>query len=507
MNGWANRYAAGFAPKSPADTPAARTARQPNWRRLLQVGWVRRALRVSLRNKIIGLVIGLMVAFGLFVMIQFIQQTTTLLEEQLDVQAVSTAHYIADRGLDYIYQNDQFSLYALIRDARQSNKNIRYIFIVDGQGNLLVDTFGGKLPRGLLEVNPGRVKDGNLKMIATEEGPIRDWAMPIHGGEPGYVRIGMSEASLANARWEILERMAFAAALFIFLGIATAYLLTNLIAHPFRNLIRGTEEIAAGNLAHRVPPPMMEDEGGRLIHAFNQMVEKLERSAAEIQELHALRQGLLEKILQTQEEERARLSRELHDETSQLLASLRMAVRYLDESRDLETVQARLSDLRQLFDETFEGFRRFVAVLRPSSLTEGDLKGSLEHYVAEFQRRFGIPVDLAFSGSSAQLSAESAITLFRIIQESLTNVARHAQAHHVSIVLSISAEGQTVVVEDDGVGFDVEETMSHRAERGNLGIFGIQERVRLLGGSCEIESSPGQGTSLYVRLPMEAHDG
>ncbi len=473
--------------------------------RVPKIAPVRRALQVSLRNKIIGLVIALLVLFASFVMLQFIQQTTVLLQEQLDLQAVSTAKYVASRSMDYIYQDDLFSLYTVIRDAKASNKNVRYIFIADGHGNLLVDTFGGRLPKGLLAVNaPRKSPEGTLQIISTEEGLVRDWALPIMEGDLSFVRIGMSETSLVNARLEIIQRIAVATAVFMLLGIATAYLLTNLIAHPFRNLLRGTEEIAAGNLAHRVPPPLMEDEGGRLIHAFNQMVETLERSATEIRELHALRQGLLEKILKTQEEERARLSRELHDETSQLLASLRMAVRYLDESRDLETAKARLRDLRQLIDETFEGFRRFVAVLRPSSLTEGDLKGSLEHYVAEFQRRFGIPVDLAFSGSSAQLSAESAITLFRIIQESLTNVARHAQAHHVSVVLSINAEEQTLVVEDDGIGFDVDETMNHRAERNNLGIFGIQERVRLLGGSCQIESSRGQGTSLYVRLPTEA---
>ncbi len=490
---------------------SAHIFRALNWQRISRIGMVRRVFQVSLRNKIIGLVIVLLIFFGLFVMSQFIQQTTVLLEEQLDLQAVSTAQYIANRSMDYIYQDDQFSLYALVRDAKQSNKNIRYILIVDRHGDLLVDTFGGRLPKGLLEVNhPSMAKEGHLQIIATEEGLVRDWIVPILEGDPGFVRIGMSEVSLLNARLEIMERMAIATALFILLGIVTAFLLTNLIAYPFRNLVRGTEEIAAGNLVYRVPPPLMEDEGGRLILAFNEMVDKLERSTAEIQELNTLRQGFLEKLLKTQEEERARLSRELHDETSQLLASLRMALRYLEESPNLETAQIRLNGLRQLLDETFEGFRRFVAVLRPSSLEEGDLRGSLEHYAAEFERRFAIKVDLAFSGSSAELTAESAIALFRIVQESLTNVARHAKAHHVSIVLSVNSGAQsqfgeqTLVIEDDGIGFDVEETLSRRAEKGSLGIFGIQERVRLLGGSCQVESTPGQGTALYVRIPREA---
>jgi signal transduction histidine kinase len=138
------------------------------------------------------------------------------------------------------------------------------------------------------------------------------------------------------------------------------------------------------------------------------------------------------------------------------------------------------------------------------------LRGSLEHYAAEFERRFAIKVDLAFSGSPSELTADSAVALFRIVQESLTNVARHAQAHHVSIVLSVNGDDQdhlgeqTLVIEDDGLGFDVKETLSRRAEKGNLGIFGIEERIRLLGGSCQIESTPGQGTALYVRIPREA---
>ena len=217
-----------------------------------------------------------------------------------------------------------------------------------------------------------------------------------------------------------------------------------------------------------------------------------------------LRQGVLEKLFTTEEEERARISSELLVESSLLLASLRVALRYLEESPDLETARLRLQDLRQLLDDTFEGFRRFVAVLRPSSLDEGDLKGSLEHYATEFERRFGIRVDLVCSGSPSELSAESAVALFRIVQESLTNVARHAQARHVSVVLSVNDAEQTLVIEDDGVGFDVEKILNHRAEQGNLGLFGIQERIRLVGGSCQIESTPGQGTALYVRIPREA---
>ena len=484
---------------------SASSTRRFNWRRLVEIRLVRRALQVSLRNKIIGLLIGLLISFALLVMFQFMQQTTALLEEQLDVQAVSTARYIANRSMDYVYRDDLYSLYALIRDAKDSNKNIRYIFIVDSRNNVLVDTFGGKLPKGLLEINHTRQPpEGHLQIISTEEGLVRDWILPIVEGGPGIVRIGMSEASLDKARLEIMERMLIATGVFLLLGIATALLLTNLIAQPFRNLIRGTEEIAAGHLAHRVPAPLMRDEGGRLIVAFNQMVNKLEGSAAEIRELNTLRQGLLEKLFRTEEEERARLSRELHDETSQLLASLRVALRYLEESPDLETARLRLQDLRQLLDDTFEGFRRFVAVLRPSSLDEGDLKGSLEHYAAEFERRFGIRVDLVCSGSPGELSAESAVALFRIVQESLTNVARHAQARHVSVVLSVNDAEQTLVIEDDGVGFDVEKILNHRAEQGNLGLFGIQERIRLVGGSCQIESTPGQGTALYVRIPREA---
>ncbi len=472
---------------------------------MLRWGLLRRVLQVSLRNKIIGLLIALLTSFALLVMFQFMQQTTTLLEEQLDVQAVSTARYIASRSMDYVYRDDLYSLYALIRDAKDSNKNIRYIFIVNSRGNVLVDTFGGKFPKGLLEINhASQPPGGHLQIISTEEGLVRDWMMPIVEGDPGFVRIGMSEASLDQARLEIMERMLVATGVFLLLGIVTALLLANLIAQPFRNLIRGTEEIAAGHLAYRVPPPVIEDEGGRLILAFNQMVDKLEQSGAEIRELNTLRLGLLEKLFKAEEEERARVSRELHDETSQLLASLRVALRYLEESPNPETAKIRLQDLRQLLDETFERFRRFVAVLRPSSLDEGDLKGSLEHYAAEFERRFGIRVDLVFSGSPAELSAESAITLFRIVQECLTNVARHAQALRVSIVLSVNDVEQTLVIEDDGVGFDVAETLNRRAEKGNLGIFGVQERVRLVGGTCQIESSPGQGTALYVRIPRGA---
>lgn len=481
-------------------------SRQPSLaKRLLKIGLLRCALQVSLGNKIIGLVVGLLVFFGLFVMNQFTQRLTVLLKEQLDLQATSTAKYIANRSPDYIYHNDLFSLYALVRDAKYSNKNIRYIFIVDGSGNALVDTFGGSLPRGLLEANlPQKGIERHLQVISTEEGLIRDWALPILGGGTGFVRIGMSEASLAQARLEVIRGVAAGTIVFLAVGVATAYLLARVIARPFENLVQATEEIAAGNLSYRAPSPVIEDEGGRLTLAFNQMMDKLERSAVEIQELNLMRQGLLEKVFRGQEEERARLSRELHDETSQLLASLKVVLRYLEEAPNLEAMRNRLKELRQLLDETFEGFRRFITVLRPGSLDEGDLKGSLERYAAEFERRFGIIVDLAFSGSTSDLGPEVASTLFRIAQESLTNVARHSQARHVSMVLSATGDELMLAVEDDGLGFNVEEVLSRRIEENKFGLFGIEERVRLLGGHCQIESSPGQGTALYVRIPREA---
>ena len=462
-------------------------------------------LAVSLRTKIIGLVVGLLLLLATAAMWQTERSISPFLNQQLDTEAIATAKYIEDRGPDYIYRGDLFQLYTLVRDIRNSNQDIRYIFLVDPQQNILVDTFGNALPAGLLEANSVNPSESyHVEVLSTEEGLIRDLAIPISGGKVGTVRIGMSEKGLVKAKTNLLSGLAVTTMAVLVMGIILAFFLSRILAAPYRRLIAVTRIVAKGNLAYRLPAWPIKDEGSELTEAFNDMINKMEQSAQEIEELCVLRRGLTEKVMQVQEEERRHLARELHDETSQSLASLRLGLKYAEEAPDREEMKNRLVETRQLLDDTFDGIRRLITELRPYVLDDGELGQAITRYAQEFQSRFGIEVDLTVADIAHDLPGEVASSLYRIVQEVLTNVARHARAGQVSIILNERAGDIHLTIEDDGVGFDVRQVMAGRAEQRKYGLFGIQERIMVFGGSSQIESSPGQGTTIYVKIPGEA---
>lgn len=178
-------------------------------------------------------------------------------------------------------------------------------------------------------------------------------------------------------------------------------------------------------------------------------------------------------------------------------------LKYAEEARDSAEMELRLAEVRQVLDATFDGIRRLITELRPYVLDEGELGQAIVRYAQEFEGRFGIEVDLTIADVARELPGEVASSLYRIVQEVLTNTARHAQASQISIILNVFAGNINLTIEDNGVGFDVAKVLAERAENRKYGLFGIQERVLALGGSSQIESAPGQGTTIYVKIPRE----
>lgn len=467
-----------------------------------------RLLGVPLRWKIIGLVVFLLVLQAGVTMYGTAKDITPFLEGQLDEQALNTAKYLASRSPDYIYRNDLFSLYTVVRDARNSNRNIRYIFIVDGSQRVLANTFGNALPKGLLTANqapPGQPY--RITVINTEEGLIRDLAFPLAGGSLGMIRIGIAEKELVQAYRNLLAGIVLATVLVLFLGILLASLLAGVIAFPFQRLAVASRKVASGDLSYRLPPWPAKDEGGQLTGQFNQMMERLELLTQEIRELSEKRRGLAEQLIKVQEEERRYLARELHDETSQSLASLRLGFKYAEEAASLEEMKLRLAEMRQILDTTFDNLRGLVTELRAAILDEGGLGEAITRYTRDYSRRYGIAVDITLFDGISGIPQEVESSLFRVVQEALTNVTRHARARQVSVILTRRGNDLLLTVEDDGQGFDAEEALANRSGEKKFGLFGMQERVEILGGSLQVESAPAQGTTIYVRIPEVLKDG
>jgi signal transduction histidine kinase len=206
---------------------------------------------------------------------------------------------------------------------------------------------------------------------------------------------------------------------------------------------------------------------------------------------------LSHQLVATQEEERKKLSRELHDHVGQVLTALRMELGRIDRVRPLDDRIARaVGESRQLVDAMVRTVRDLALGLRPSMLDDFGLQPALEWHVRDFTRRYGVPVELEVSGDLQSLPDAYRTCIYRVTQEALTNCVRHSSATRVAVRVAGGSEHLEVSVNDDGVGLDPER------RRAGLGLRGIEERVRDLRGTMHIQSGAGSGTTVMIRLPL-----
>ncbi|HJW04309.1 MAG TPA: PAS domain S-box protein [Azospira sp.] len=249
-----------------------------------------------------------------------------------------------------------------------------------------------------------------------------------------------------------------------------------------------------------VGTPLIED--GKIVGAVaaiqDMTAQKLARQ--ELQEARQRSQTLSAHLQSVREDERTHIARELHDQLGQMLTALKIDVTWLQErvSKAETACQDKIAGMRRLIDDTLQWVRRMSAELRPIMLDDLGLTAALEWLLEEFSRRHGVPARLEASGQDDGLSKECSTAAFRIVQECLTNIARHARAQQVSVNLDIAGERLTILVEDDGVGFDPEARRQYK----HFGLIGIRERAEMLGGKCQLVSAPDAGTSVRVDLPL-----
>lgn len=228
------------------------------------------------------------------------------------------------------------------------------------------------------------------------------------------------------------------------------------------------------------------------------------RLYSEVQEKEKLRGQLLERAIAAQEEERKRIARELHDETGQMLTALAAGLGGVEQTilQDPERAQYQVTELKNITMHAIEGLRQFVADLRPTLLDDLGLVAALRWLVERFKERTNLNIEFQVSGIKARLAPQVETVLFRIAQEGLNNVGRHARATRAIVRLEFLDALARLVVEDDGCGFNVSEVLNARAQRRAWGLLGIQERIELVGGKFRVDSAPGQGTRLVVEIPI-----
>ena len=228
----------------------------------------------------------------------------------------------------------------------------------------------------------------------------------------------------------------------------------------------------------------------------------------QVQEKELLRGQLLERAVAVQEEERKRIARELHDDTGQTLTALGVGLGGVEEtiSQNPALAQRQLAELKTMTMHAIDNLREFISDLRPSVLDDMGLVSAVRWFVQQYSERAGIEIAFDVIGAKRRLPPRVETVLFRIVQEGLNNIGRHAHAKRARIQLGFAPRSVTLSIEDDGRGFVVGEVLGTHSERRAWGLLGIQERVTLVGGKFKIDSALGRGTKMTIEVPAEAEE-
>ncbi len=273
------------------------------------------------------------------------------------------------------------------------------------------------------------------------------------------------------------------------ISLLTLFFGLRYVVRPLQRLGMQADRIGQGDFS-----AAREPVGG--VREIEELRQTLDRMAQQVQRYQVALQGYLGAMTRAQEEERARLARELHDETIQSLIALGQRVQMVQRtlSRDPTRAAERLAELRGMISDAVEEVRRFSRALRPLYLEELGLVPALEMLANEAQASFRV------RGAPRRLTTDQELALYRIAQEALSNALRHAQARHISMELAFDEEAVTLRVWDDGKGFEVPDRFADLARKGHFGLMGMHERAQLVGGRLTVISAPGRGAMVEVSL-------
>jgi signal transduction histidine kinase len=460
---------------------------------------VYKALSVSIRTKIMGIVAACILMSALALVWYAYRDVSVALRHELQQRGIAIGTSLAAQSRDFILTDNLFALYRLIKDTRSADSDIAYIFLLNSTGNVSVHSFDNGFPTDLLGKNIvpiGQPYHFQL-LLSNECTTIQDVAIPILGGQAGIIRLGISEVSINAVMSEYIRNVLIWVILILALGLSIAYGLAIVLTEPVSQLAEAARAVGKGDFFKWKNPVWAKDEIGTLGIAFYEMNEELKHK-------EQLRTQLLARVISAQEEERKRIARELHDETGQALTSLIVGLKFIEDSAEIIQVRKKTAELRTLTVQTLGDVHHLATELRPSILDDIGLVAAIQRYTKDYSAKMNVPVDTQVTGFMTQrLPPEVEVTAYRVIQEALTNIAKHAEANNVSVVLRYENSLLAVVIEDDGKGFDVDSVLN-RENGDRLGIFGMYERASLIGGDLIIESQPGAGTTIFLQIPLKS---
>ncbi len=461
----------------------------------------------SIRRKILALVLSMVVLLGVILSIATWETMNDLMGEQLEKRGREIGLHVSALAGNQILVDNSYALYEILRDTVRNNEDVRYILVGSHDRRLLAHTFNGGLPAGLWSLNTlGATGDPYTVLFDSNEGLVRDVLQPIEKGAVGFVRVGITERHAYRLIIRYLRNnLLLIASMCVFASLIAAGV-AKLISRPVVRLAAAAGEISRGNLTVR-SEVVAQDEIGVLAETFDNMASSLYRSdqarqelLAMLQEKEAVRTDLLQKLLTAQEDERKRISRELHDETSQALTSLLISIHMLTEKAENEQQKKLLLEIRDIVADILDGVRNLAVELRPAMLDEIGLIAALGKYFAGYSAKYALAVDFNHEGDFSSCPSEIAMAIYRIMQECLTNIVKHAKAGRVTVRIERTEGRVIMVIRDDGRGMSQKDIDAARRDN-RLGIYGMRERAEILGGRFAVISD-GNGTAISVEIPL-----
>jgi len=474
---------------------------------------------MRLSHKIIFVTSGIMVIMGLVTIIAINGVVKDTVRNSIEQNGVVLAETTSSNIADQYLNGELLTVKNILQNQLDSNHYLVYAYIINKDNGTVVDTFHQGFPVGLVEANPLPNNSTYVTKLLNVDGDlVRDTAVPLVGGLDSIeLHIGLSESALLLPIAKISWVIALLTLIGIITGSLAALILSRLITRPLETLTRQAVRIGEGNLEGEIQLNS-RDEVGNLARSFNRMTAQLRENIQALQrrnqELSLLSQKLSEReellgklwqqVISAQEEERKRIARELHDETTQSLAAIMIGLKTAEEiiPSDQSKGLHFLEQLRNMAGHVVKELHNITYDLRPTVLDDLGLVPALRWYAENRLSARGVEFELEVTGIDRRLPAEMETTLFRIGQEAISNTFKHAQAHKVVLVIALIDNSIMMQIKDDGQGFVNQEMWSTTNERVRLGLLGMRERVGLLGGIIEVNSQVGVGTIVTVKLEL-----
>ena len=456
-----------------------------------------------LQNKFLMGAVGLVLLLGLVVII-FLQNTLT---EKLKVELLKRGLFIVEdlarESVDAILTENLLELQILINDRKSILEDVEYIFVTDSEGKILVHTFQKGFPIDLKNANI--VSSGQqygIQSLDTEKGLILDIAEPLLKGQIGVVHVGLTEEPIRKVVAGIIKRIIGIIIVIIIVGIGGANILAIIMTIPISEITSVVKAVGGGDLDRKVHVKS-KDEIGDLGVALNKMIDERKLAEEKLLIYQEKLRSLSSELFLAEERERRRIATGLHDRIGQNLVLSKIKLDLIQKTLLSSSQPGVLEEIRELIEQMIRETRSLTFELSSPVLYELGLEPAIEWLTEWNQAQYGITTEFYDDGQHKPLDESVRVLLFQATRELLFNIAKHSRARSSKVSIHKEGDNIRVQVEDDGVGFDVQEPNPEESKISGFGLFSIRERLSYIGGRLEINTVHGQGTRVDLFTPLQ----